>query len=131
MGNELLGVSVTLKTGSPVWVEVPITISKPFNLLKFDYEFLSTAGAQGVVTAFVDDHLVYKIDERSADPRLNTTQDIPVGDLFPGQHTVGFRLDPFTAVQSAVRISDIQLGLAKQTDPSVTDSDLDALCIHR
>jgi hypothetical protein len=65
----------TLFTDSPVWFEVPLTAPEPFNLLKFDHEFLSAAGSQGIVTVFVDDQLVYKIDERITDPGLNTTQD--------------------------------------------------------
>jgi fibro-slime domain-containing protein len=127
--DSIRGWLATLSTGSPVWLEAPITTPEPFNLIKFDYQFLSAAGSQGILTVFVDDQLVYKIDERITDPGINTTQDIPVGHLSPGQHTLGFRLDPFTAVQSVARISSIQLGLLQQVEPSVTDSELNQWCI--
>jgi hypothetical protein len=120
---------VTLFTGSPVWIEVPISTTQDFNLLQFDYEFLSTAGAQGILTVFVDNQLVYKIDERITDPGLNTTQEILVGNLSPGLHTISFRVDPFTAVQSVARISSIQFGLLKQVEPSVTELDLNERCV--
>src|SRR5438067_528045 len=96
MGDALTGVSATLKTGSPVWVEAPITTTRTFNLIKFNYEFLSATGSEGIMTVFVDNNPVYKIDERITDPGVNTARHIPVGDLSPGEHTIGFRLDPFT-----------------------------------
>jgi len=128
--RNLQGWLVTLFTDSPVWVEVPITTPGPVNLLKFDYEFLSDAGSEGIVTAFVDDQLVYKTDERTIDSGIiGTTPDIHLGDLSRGQHTIGFRLDPFTDVQSVVQISGIQLGVIEEVEPSVTESDLDEWCI--
>ncbi len=110
MGDEIIGVSATLKTDSPVWVEAPITTTRTFNLIKFDYEFLSTAGSEAIMTVWVDDQPVYKIDERITDPGVNRARHIPVGDLSPGEHTIGFRLDPFTNVQSVARISKIKFG---------------------
>jgi hypothetical protein len=107
---ELYADNGILKTGSPVWFEAPLTTTQSFNLIKFDYQFLSAAGSQGILTIFVDDQLVYKIDERIIVPGVNTAQDIPVGELNPGPHTIGFRLGPFTTVQSVARISNIALG---------------------
>lgn len=102
-------------SGSPVWFEIPLNTTEPYNILKFDYEFLSAAGAEGVMTVFVDDNPVFKIDERITNAGTTTTPDIPVGDLAPGQHRVGFRLDPFTDVQSSARVNNIQFGLLTES----------------
>jgi hypothetical protein len=118
--DEVAGVSATMSTDSPVWFEAPITTTTTFSLLKFDYEFLSTAESEGIVTVFVDDQLVYTIDERITDPGANTALDIPIGELTPGTHTIGVRLDPFTDVQSVVRISNIEFGEVGNTSPPGT-----------
>jgi hypothetical protein len=111
MGDEVVGVSAVLKTGSPVWLEIPISTTQTFYLLKFDYEFLSQRGAEGILSVFFDGEPVFKIDERIEALGVNTAQDIAIGELAPGIHIIGFRLDPFTAKQSVARISSIQLGL--------------------
>ncbi len=114
------------ETGSPVWFEIMDTTDQPSNILKFDFQFLSMIGAQGVLTVFVDDNPVYKIDERRTPAGLNTAGEIPIGELQPGPHKIGFRLDPFSDVHSIVQISDVQLGylevkhIIDETSPSTT-----------
>jgi hypothetical protein len=115
MGGDLVGPSATMTTASPAWFEVPIMTPQTFNLMQFDYEFLSAAGSQGIVTVFVDDRPVYKIDERITDHGVNMAQGIPVGELAPGPHKLSFRLDPFTAVKSVAQISNVKLGELVET----------------
>lgn len=102
--------AVTLETGSPVWIQDSITTTQKSNVISFNYQFLSAAGAQGILTLFVDDNPVYKIDERVVPAALNSEQNVPIGDLNPGLHKIGFRLDPFTDVHSIVQISNVQFG---------------------
>lgn len=100
---------------SPVWFSVDATTTEQTNVLSFDYQFLPIEGSQDILTVFVDDKVVYNVDERSTDDALHSAKNIPVGDLPPGLHSVQFRLDPFTEAKSGIQISDIQLGLLTQT----------------
>lgn len=117
-----------LQTGSPVWFEVSTTTASENNIINFNYQFLSASGAQGVLSVFIDGNLVDKIDERITPAELNMASDIPIGDLQPGPHTIGFRLDPFTNVHSIVQISNVQLGdlvvqhLTDTTPPTTTST---------
>lgn len=106
---------LNLITGSPVWSITNATTTAPENVLTFDYQFLSAAGAQGVLTVFVDNTVVDIIDERNATAGAHSEINVPVGDLAPGAHTIEFRLDPFTAVHSSVQISNVELGLLTRT----------------
>jgi len=100
--------------GSPVWFELSATTVDATNVLHFDYEFISVFGSEDMLVVFVDDKVVYKVDERITDPGVHTASEIIVGDLAPGEHTIGFRLDPFTEAKSPIEIRNIQLGLLTQ-----------------
>ena len=102
--------SARMETGSPVWFEISTTTTAVNNVIKFDYQFLSASGAQGVLTVFIDGRAWYSIDERTAPSGLSVANNVPIGDLQPGLHKIGFRLDPFTSVHSVVEIGNIQLG---------------------
>lgn len=93
----------------PVWFEIPLNTTEPYDAIQFTYEFLSAKGAEGIMTVFVDDNPVYKIDERITSAGTTTTPAIPVGDLAPGRHTLGFRIDPYTDIKSSARITNIVL----------------------
>jgi hypothetical protein len=110
------GTSATEGTGSPVWFEVTTTTTETSNSLKFDYEFLSSAGAEGILTVFVDNQPVYTIEERITAPGINNAKDIWAGELSAGNHAIEFRLDAFTDVQSVARISNVQLGLLRPVE---------------
>ena len=100
--------------GSPVWFELSATTTDATNVLRFAYGFISVPGSENILTVFVDDKVVYKIDERITDPGVHTASEIIVGDLASGEHTIGFRLDPFTDAKSPIEIRNIQLGLLTQ-----------------
>ena len=112
--------TATLTPHSPVWFVMHATTTAPENVLSFDYAFLPVAGSQDILAVFVDDNLVYKVDERLTDSGPHTVTNIPVGDLAPGPHTIEFRLDPFTDAKSSIQISNIQLGILTQTQ--ITDT---------
>ncbi len=120
---------VLLSTGSPAWFEIYETTTNDANFMKFDLEFLSDTGAEGIMTVFIDGQAVYKLDERVVQAGINV-EGVWVGDLSPGRHSIGFRLDPFTNVQSIVRISSMQLELLELVEPSVTESDLNEWCVR-
>src|SRR3989344_1732905 len=112
--------------GSPVWFEFSASNADTTNVLHFDYEFLTVPGSEEMMTVFVDDRVAYKIDERITDPGVHTASEISVGDLTPGEHTIGFRLDPFTDAKSAIKIGNVQLGLLTQ-ETAIVDTSVKGL----
>ena len=99
------GIHLTLTTGSPVWVRLGSNMTEGFNTLQFDYSF--AAPADGLLSVFFDDQVVFKADQRDAKASANPSGRISVGNVVPGQHTLSFRLDHFTSAQSSVEISNI------------------------
>lgn len=98
------------QTGSPVWSKMDLNIKESVNALTFDYEFLSAAGAEGYVTVFVDDNVVGRIDERHVDSAgIHASERMYIGELAPGVHTVAVRIDPYTTVQSSLRLTNLKL----------------------
>ena len=103
--NTTQGLHLTLTTGSPVWVSLGSNVTQGFNTLQFDYSF--AAPAEGLLSVFLDDQVVFKADQRDAMAGVNPSGRISVGNVSPGQHTLSFRLDHFTSAQSSVEISNI------------------------
>ena len=102
---------VRLATGSPAILNSFITLNDPFNMLRFDFEFLSDA--EGLFTVFFEGEEVFQLDELFfIDGRFNSGN-IYLGDIFDaGTYSLIFRLDPFSDVQSIIDISNIQFGYA-------------------
>jgi hypothetical protein len=101
-------------TGSPVWSKMDIDVKQPINALTFDYEFLSAAGAEGYVSVFVDNSAVGFIDERLEESGVHTSDRLYIGELAAGKHTLAVRVDPYTAVQSSVRLSNLKFVYVKR-----------------
>lgn len=97
--------SLSLTTGSPVWVSFEAQVPESFNALQFNYHFNSQA--EGLLSVFLDDTVVYKADERQAGAAVNDSGLISLGVVAPGVHTLSFRLDPYSATQSSVEITNI------------------------
>ena len=96
---------ITLTTGSPVWVKLSNELQQEFDTLSINYEFASRA--EGLLSVFLDDQVVFKADERDAKAGVNSSGSISVGNITPGQHTLSLRLDRFTDAQSSVTVSGI------------------------
>jgi len=99
-----------LTTGSPVWFVVQVDISDSTNTINYDYKF--TSKANGLLSIFVDDQIVFKADEKYAAEGINHSEPIWVGNLEPGKHSLAFRLDGLTEIQSSVEISNVRLGFS-------------------
>ena len=100
-----------MTTGSPVWFTTDIELAESANTLFFDLEFISDLGAEGLLVAYLNDAPIGFIDERLALTGLNSYE-FYLGELAPGTHTLGFRLDPYTEIDSSVVIADIEFGQA-------------------
>jgi hypothetical protein len=100
-----------LSTDSPAWISINADVTEPMDTIQFDYKFISKA--EGLLSVFVDDQLVFKADERQAIAGVNESVSIPVGTVAPGLHTLSFRLDPFSNSQSVIELSNLRTGSMK------------------
>ena len=96
---------LTLIPPSPVWASLTNNVTESFNTIQFDYIF--TSPAEGLLSVFIDDQVVFKADQRQAETGVNHSGPISVGDVTHGQHTLSFRLEHFTSARSSVEITNI------------------------
>ncbi|MHB1141399.1 MAG: Lcl C-terminal domain-containing protein [Sulfuricaulis sp.] len=97
-----------LTPGSPVWISSQIQTSEVFNVIAFDYEFLSAG--ENLLSVFFDGQLVYRADQRNAVNGVNKSGEVWVGNVQPGLHTISFRVDPFGTLRPPVQISNLTNG---------------------
>lgn len=108
---------IKLTTDSPAWLATFLTLTNPANLVSFDAEFTSTNGAQGLLSVYWDTNSLGTVDERivqSGFQRYSFGFPRTTGD---STHLLGFRLDPFTNIQSSVIITNVSIGLAGVSEP--------------
>lgn len=107
---------VDMETGSPVWVRMKITTSTITDVIKFDYQFL--LGAEGLLSVFFDDQLVYQADERIDSAEEESALDIPLPEqAAPGEYHLTFRLDSYNGTTSKISIKNIGFGKFPSTFP--------------
>ena len=109
---EVLGSTVEMRTGSPAWISIALDVAEPVNLLKFDADFVSDVGAEGLLAVYWDDISLGLLDERYV---LDGVQEylFVLPEVFdPGMYELAFRLDPYTDIQSHVVIDNIRTGYA-------------------
>ncbi len=99
--------ALEMQTGSPAWISQLVQLDASAQWLMFDLDFTSEAGAEGVLSVFLDGELLGTVDERFAADGLDTYQIDLNGLLAAGAHELAFRLDPFTEVSSTVLIDNV------------------------
>lgn len=92
----------------PSWLVVEITATEPINTLTFNAEFL--AGADGLVSVFLNENLVGSIDQRVTPESGIETHELYLGDLPAGHYKLAFRLDQYGTEASEVELTEIELG---------------------
>jgi hypothetical protein len=102
-----------LRSPVPTWVSFLITTAEPTNYLAFDMEFTSGAGAAGLVSVYIDGVERGLVDEPYTAPGSHPYSMPTPGELGPGQHVIGFRLDPLNAVPSSVTIRNMATGFGQ------------------
>jgi len=109
----------TLTSGSPAWITYSIKSSYPVNFIRFDYIFKSNA--EGLLSVTFDNEIIFLADERYEHQGVKSSRNIPTNTTKTGIHTLAFRLDPFSATQSQIEISNVEIlsmleyGVANQT----------------
>lgn len=101
-----------LTTHSPSWLATVVFVTNAADFVSFDAQFTSTNGAEGLLSIYWDTNTLGSLDERAIQPGLQH-----YSFAFPvakgnSTHILGFRIDPFTNIQSSVIVTNISLGLA-------------------
>ncbi len=123
--NQISATSITLVTGSPVWIATVLEITNAVNLVSFEAEFKSASGAEGLLSVFWDTNTVGSLDERVTPSGLRVYHFPLPETVTNGVRMLGFRLDAFSAVQSSVTITNVTLGFSGMREPftlAVTDT---------
>ena len=108
---------VTLTTGSPVWLAVPVQVTNALNLLSFETKFLSGSGAEGLLSVYWNTNTVGSVDERVVLPDLRQYTFTLPNTTINGSHLLGFRLDSFSGVTSSVLVTNVSLGFVGIKQP--------------
>jgi hypothetical protein len=101
-------IKLRLTTGSPVWAEVPVTLTEPSDFILFAYEFLTDAEAK--LSVYWQGDLVYEVLRSEVDSGVN--QDIIwTGTVWsPGDYVLKFEVDPLTNAAASLEVSGVQFG---------------------
>ncbi len=122
--------SVRLTTDSPAWLASFIALTNPANIVSFNAQFTSTAYARGLLSVYWDTNTIGSVDELTVLPGLRRyTFAFPRAES-NSVHTLGFRLDAFTNIQSSVNITNVTLGFFGVSQPfrlSVTTNTIGGL----
>jgi hypothetical protein len=114
---QMAGTGVGIQTHSPSWTAMIITVTNSVNAITIDSQFTSTNGAQGLLSVYWDADVIGTLDERAVQPELkNYMFGFPVTTA-NSTHVLGFRLDPFTNIQSSIVITNIALVSVGVTEP--------------
>ncbi|MCX2982893.1 hypothetical protein EYC98_18685 [Halieaceae bacterium IMCC14734] len=117
MERALASVSSTSEQ-VPASFALELTTENPVNYLLFDWAFLENE--EGLFSMFIDDELVFRIDQRNSLMASTSTEEVYIGGdsgyLEPGTHTLSFRLSGYGANSSNVDITNISLELIQPID---------------
>lgn len=114
---NIRGIDFTLKTASPAWLAATLPITNRVNLVSFEAAFISTSGAEGLLSVYWETNIISSVDERVALSGMRQYQ-FPIPEtVSSGTRTLGFRLDAFSAIQSSVTVTNVALGFAGVREP--------------
>ena len=106
----------------PAWGQYALTIDREVDSISFAY--LHSGSPEGVLTLWVDDKMVVRIDLR--DIPINKTQyvmDVPLPEILPaGEYMVAIRLDGYDpAMEARVQVANINFGNLEPMEDSDGD----------
>jgi len=105
--QRYLNGSVKHMSGSPAWLATFVTVTNSVNIVSFDAEFQSGTGSQGLLSIYWDTNTIGSLDERFVEPGFqHYVLKFPSVTNF-SSHILGFRLDPFTNIQSVVVLTNV------------------------
>lgn len=104
-------------THSPSWVATFVTLTNPVSRVSFDAQFVSTNGARGLLTVYWDTNVIGSLDETAVQSGLRRYMFKFPKALPNTSHVLGFRIDPFTNVQSSIIVTNVALGFSGVSAP--------------
>jgi len=111
--------AITMATGSPVFVTIPIELTGPVDLVSFDYLF--QGDGDGLFSLFLDGEQALGFFSDGS-IGLQSTGWISLPSTYEtGLHTLMIRLDPTTDDQSIVEFSNLRFALAEFQTVSVPE----------
>ena len=102
---------VRLTNRSPAWITYSARLSEAIDTIRFDFRFSPASAGNGLLSVFVDNKPIYRMTQAVAGDGTRSSGLIRVGRLPPGFHSLAFRLDNLTDVQSEVTISSLESGV--------------------
>ena len=121
-------------TDSPVWTAMFVSSTNPVNFVSFDAEFTDTNSAEGMLSVYWDTNTIGTVDERVVPSSLQHYIFTFQNAMPNSTHMLGFRLDPFTNVQSSILLTNIvlnQVGISQPFSLSVTTNTANGLQVLR
>ncbi|MBI2623086.1 MAG: hypothetical protein HYW65_00715, partial [Candidatus Liptonbacteria bacterium] len=115
--KELFPTGFKLGTESPVWIATELAVTNKVNLLSFEAAFTSKAGAEGLLSVYWGTNVIGSLDERVTVSGLRKYSFPLPAAMTNGVRMLGFRLDPFSQIQSSAIITNMALGFAGIRDP--------------
>ncbi|GEM_PF-2104537 len=123
-----------LLSGSPAWLATVITPTNPVNVVSFDANFTSGAGSQGLLTVLWDADTIGTFDERVIGSGLQHYQFRFPNAAVNSTHVLGFRLDPFTNIQSTITMTNVvlnQVGPSQAFSLSLTGTSTNGALVYQ
>lgn len=106
--SDLSSTAFTMNTGSPVWLTTEFELLEDAEFMRFSYEFLTES--DGLLLVSVNGNLISLFDEGASLGVNDSDWQWMGGVLEAGTHDIRFELTGGSAVQSSVRVSNIQMG---------------------
>ena len=128
---NITGTGFSMLTGSPVWMTTLVETDDIVNFLTFEADFTSAPGAEGLLAVYWENEVLGLIDERYVLDGVQEYTMLLPGNFEPGDYLLGFRLDPYTAVDSSVLIDNVSTGFVTPEPATLTLLALGGLAVLR
>ncbi|EXJ14574.1 FG-GAP repeat domain-containing protein [Imhoffiella purpurea] len=102
------------RPGSPSAVELLFTTREAVSSLQFDWRFIGDG--ESLLRIFADERLVGMLDRRTLPERSPVPQRLHLGQLPPGGHRIGLRLDGFAETPAAILLTEMRIGRVERVE---------------
>jgi len=116
--TDVSSTGFTLITGSPTWVSMPVTVPAGFDLIRFNYQFLSSA--HGTFDLAVEGTNVLEALEDYSSGLQDSGWLLLADDPSKTNFVVTATIDPAGGPTSSIRVSNFQVGQMQATNVTPT-----------
>lgn len=115
--EKYLNGSFVSKSGSPVWIVTSGVSTNVINTVSFDATFGSLTGSEGLLTVYWKSNIVGSIDQRYVQDGFQHYSFQFPKNISNESYSLGFRLDPFTKIQSVVIVTNVIVSVSGVSEP--------------